>query len=275
MTYKTIVINLNVHTNNLKGLVQQAISIGERYGGHLVGVHIQPLDPFPMYAESRLPSIVLQMYKDLQTETSEKARRSFERQVAGSGCSYEFIESRGNTDDKINKMARYADLVITSQIVNGRPKSDLKGIESGIILGAPCPVMIIPASHSADFFGRRVMIAWDGSKEVSRAVKSAICILKTSSFVELVSIVKDSKTDDLNHEQIFQFLNRHGVEARSEFLEQSNLSVADRIIERIPKCGADLLIMGAYGHSRLKEMVLGGTTLDMLKRPPVPILLEH
>ena len=275
MTFKTIVINLNVHNNHSKGLIRKAISIGERFGSHLIGVLVQPADPFPIYAESRLPKVVLQMYQDLQTERAEKTRRGFERQMADSDCSFEFLDLRGHTDEKIIQVARCADLIMTLHNGNGKLEAEDMSTESGIILGASCPVLVVPAGCTPEFFGRRVMLAWDGSKEVARAIKSAVGVLKTSSYVEIVSVAKNTATESPEHEDIRDFLSRHGVEAKSEILNQTSLSVADQIIERIPKCAADLLIMGGYGHNRLREMVLGGTTLELLKAAPIPILLEH
>jgi nucleotide-binding universal stress UspA family protein len=140
------------------------------------------------------------------------------------------------------------------------------------------PVMIVPYMGPAATFGERVIVAWDASREAARAVNDALPLLKRAKQVGVVSV--NPRPWPFAHGEepgadIGLHLARHGVKVEVQRVEGRDIDTANAILSHVADRSADLLVMGGYGHSRLRELVLGGVTRTILTEMIVPVLMSH
>jgi nucleotide-binding universal stress UspA family protein len=136
----------------------------------------------------------------------------------------------------------------------------------------------VPFLGKTSTFGERVLIAWDNGREAARAVNDALPILKTAKSVTVLSVNPVLSSDGGRREpgaDISLHLARHGVKVEAARAVASDISVGDAIVADIAEDGVDLLVMGAYGHSRLRELMLGGVTRQILGNMFVSVLMSH
>jgi nucleotide-binding universal stress UspA family protein len=147
-----------------------------------------------------------------------------------------------------------------------------------VILACSRPVLVVPfARRRLDRIGTNVVVAWNGSREAGRAVQDAVPLLAMSGAVTVLLVDPEEDADIELAEDLVLHLARHGLYARTQVIrrELSTLSVSDTLLAQVADLDADLLVMGAYGHSRLREMILGGVTRDILRNMNVPVLMAH
>jgi len=175
--------------------------------------------------------------------------------------------------------ARYADLTIVGQLdpeeLLPRPEYE---IPERVALESGQPVLVVPYAGSFASVGRRILIAWNGSPQAARAVRDALPLLKRAEKVMVLTLNpaglgkgEETRPGD----RLLAHLRRHGIEAESHELTADHISAEDFILSRAVDEGADLIVMGAYGHSRAREVVLGGATRGMFKHMTMPVLMSH
>jgi nucleotide-binding universal stress UspA family protein len=166
-----------------------------------------------------------------------------------------------------------ADLVIASQYHDSIPAAAGYSPDD-LVLGTGRPVLIVPTAGDLKPIGDRALIAWNGSREVARAVFDSLPLLRQGVSLRLVAV--DSPRGDATLEPMARTLSRHGIEATAISISRSDgRSVSDEILKAAAEFEADLLIVGCYGHSRLRETVFGGATTRMLRDMTLPVLMAH
>jgi nucleotide-binding universal stress UspA family protein len=166
--------------------------------------------------------------------------------------------------------ARTADLVIL-----GKAESNGRNIAHDVVFGGGVPVIVVPPVEH-DGIGQRVAIAWNGSREAARAVKDALPILERAASVTILCVNQLAAGQNAQPgDDLARALRSHGIDAAVDNVVRKGQSVGDAIVSRLSDIGADLLVMGAWGHSRLREFVLGGVTRRVLEQSPVPVLVSH
>lgn len=170
-------------------------------------------------------------------------------------------------------LARTHDLTI----LDGEPAAAAvdRGLIEAVLTGSGRPLIVVPQGREA-FAGDRIVIAWDGSAKAARALNDAMPLLRTASHVELVSVTGEK---DLTHSvpgaEIAPHLARHGIAVNVLALPAQDGDVAETLRNHANLTRADMIVMGAYVHSRLREMFLGGTTQSLLKDCPVPLFMSY
>jgi nucleotide-binding universal stress UspA family protein len=147
-------------------------------------------------------------------------------------------------------------------------------VAEGFIFGSGRPVMVVPEHDLSGFDLSEVAIAWDGSRCASRAVFDAMPLLTNASKVTLL-LAHDKSISEASVEQLFAYLDRHGVRVERRDISLKGQGVGDALQDAALEAGSSLLVMGAYGHNRLKEFMLGGATKSVLDTPRLPILMSH
>ncbi len=133
----------------------------------------------------------------------------------------------------------------------------------------------MPYAGRLDRIGENAVVAWNGSREAGRAVQDALPLLAMSSVVTLLLVNPEEDVDIELAEDLVGHLGRHGLHAKTQVIRKELSAVSDTVLAQVAELDADLLIMGAYGHSRLREMILGGVTRDILRDMNVPVLMAH
>lgn len=215
---------------------------------------------------------------DYLRRRAEAIAREFRQDIAASGpLSYEVQLVDGVTADAVVRYGHASDLVVVGQgDDSARRDTTVHALAEHVLMEAGRPVLVVPSAGEFDGVPRHILVAWDGSREAAVALHAALPALR-SARVTLLSLRHPRDEHDaqrlLIHDMI-QFLQRHGVQARAES-EATEIGIADALLSRVSDLGADLLVMGAYSHSRFRERILGGVTRQILAQMTVPVLMAH
>lgn len=255
-----------------------AIKVAQRFGAHLVGLYVVPSPQVVGYVDTGILNQVL-------AEQAEEARRiaadveaGFREQAEAAAISAEWRIAEGFVSQAVSLHARYADLAIVGQ---DNPEDEATRpliAPQEIVLTCGRPVLVMPYVGNFPELGQRVLVAWNTSREATCAVNDALPLLEGAEQVVVLSINPRrgiTEHGDLPGADIALHLARHGVKATIEQLTSSELDVADVILSRAADLSIDLIVMGAYGHSRFRELVIGGATRGLLRHMTAPVLMSH
>ncbi len=211
-------------------------------------------------------------------ENADQVQETLERGLSVEDVRWEWLRSEGRATDQIARHAPLNDLVIVGAH-NPAGRVDFPSIlASDLAMEVRAPILVAPAGAAGFQLDRPAMVAWNGSAESARALRSAMPMLARASAVHLLWVeeTKEKGRNDLPPTDAAIYLARHGIEAIIDELHtDKGLSVADILLSASDARNAAYLVMGAYGHSRLRERILGGVTRDMLTDPKLPLLLTH
>ena len=291
MTYKTVLLHIDDGAGR-DARVAIAASVAQACGGHLTGVALTGVSRLLYQHQPDLdadPNLALHL--NFLRERAARALDGFEQQASSLGVGS--FEQRVIDDEAaggISLLARYADLVVISQYnAADRSPSVMRDFPAYVLLHAGRPVLIVPyalqagqlapAAHPAA--AQNVLISWNGSKEASRAVSAALPLLQRAKQVHVA--VFDAQLHAAEHgdhpgADILEYLARHGVQARLLLLDGGATrrgDIGEALLSQAADLSADLLVMGAYGHSRLRETILGGVTRTVLQSMTIPVLMAH
>lgn len=173
--------------------------------------------------------------------------------------------------------ARFCDLAVMPFPYGGKFKRDMEAALEGALLEGQCPILLLPQNVQPTAEPGRVVLAWNESPEAMRAVRAALPLLQGSDQVHVTVVDPSAHAPDRSDPGglIARYLVRHGIRVQIDILARSMPRVSDVIARHASDIGADLVVMGGYGHSRFRESLLGGATRDMLESSAVPILMAH
>ncbi len=177
--------------------------------------------------------------------------------------------------DEIGRLGRRFDLIIVGQPNRQKSLPD-EVVDEGVLFESGRPVIFVPFIHKGGVTLDRIMVCWDGSRTAARAIADAMPILKKAKQVEVVIISdKPGKADEVPGADLGQHLARHGLKIDVKRITSPDTDVPSTILSYAADSSADMIVMGGYGHSRLREFVLGGATRGMLEAMTVPVLMSH
>ncbi len=254
-----------------------AIDLAERLSGHLTGLTLVYDPVVPGYAVSPVPVDFMISARSEAVKAAKAAEDVFLSATKAAGVASEArsveIVSAGGLDEVVHEL-RLSDLVVVAEDDTDHPEPLRAQLIEAILFHAGAPLLIVPRHpQAAPADLGRVIIAWDGTITASRAVRSALPFLTAASSVEIV-VVDDGKELPTG-QRLTGYLARHGVAATTVTLPNPHKDVAGVLRQHAAETGAGLIVMGAYGHSRLLEWILGGATRGMLRKQSIPILMAH
>lgn len=276
--------NLLVHLDSEAAARQRgalALTLAEAHEAHLAAVIPTATPLLPSYIGAQLPRELIELQEKGARERAEATAAAFEAAAKDVGAKTEARVvscEEPRVAEVINLHARYADMIILGQHNADEPAPGGASLVEDVVLGAGRPVMIVPYIGTRQTPGGRVMVAWDGGREAARAVQDALPLLEAAEEV-VVLVIGASRHPESHGEEpgadIALHLSRHGVPTEVHRSDGANISVGEEILSRLADAGSDLLVMGGYGHSRLREVVLGGATRTILGEMTVPVLMSH
>ncbi len=255
-----------------------AIQLARAHEAHLTGAYVIPRSRIPSYLEVQVPKEILDKAAATRTEEAEAARKTFESACRAGGVPCEWRQGEGPTVETLALSARYADLVIVSQRNSEDDDLEMGEMPDRFILSAGRPVLLVPYAGTFPQVGRTVVVAWDASRLATRAVNDALPLLRKAAKVHLLAVNPEGGQEghgEIPCADIGHHLARHGVKAEASSLRVDDLEVGDALLSRASDFGADLIVMGAYGHSRWRELVLGGVTRHLLNHMTAPVFMSH
>ena len=279
MAYK----DLLVHVDDSKGCaarVEAAVELAIAHDAHLTGVSLLT-DPAPSsFVQGYLPQDVVDMLQRQARERADAALGRFAEVAKRNQIPFETHIDRvlyTAMAEALATNARYADLVILGQA--GPDDADVpRYLPEEVTLASGRPSLVIPYIGPGATLGQRVSVAWDASREAARAVNDALPILQRAQAVGVVTV--NPREGPFGHGEqpgadIALHLARHGIKVEVQRVESRDVDVANTILSHIADRSSDLLVMGAYGHSRVRELVLGGVTRTILHDMTVPVFMAH
>jgi len=275
--YKTLLVPVDARNRSARSIGIAARLAGE-FGSHVVGLYVRPPSDFPafVYAESGA-ALLADVQQKLVAELSATAQKQFEAGAKAAGLTTtEWRTADGEPADVVALHARYADLVIINQTDTGA--SYASHFADAALLGLGRPALLIPHVGEFKTIGRNVLVCWNASREAARAVTDALPFLQRAAKVTVMSVdAHPSLTGhgELPGADISLFLSRHGVKAEVAQMPSAGVEVGNVILSRAFDLGADLIVMGAYGHARVRELVMGGASRTILASMTVPVLMSH
>jgi nucleotide-binding universal stress UspA family protein len=280
MTYKNVLIHIDRGPRSGERL-DLGLGIAQAFGAHCVGMFALSAMRIPSYARAEASAIIAEAEAKFRAEAEQAGEAVFRGAVSRSG--YTLAEWRASKRDALGAAllsARYSDLVVVGQREEGA--EEMTGIApefvDELVLAAGRPVLVIPYAGRFPSVGKNVLVAWNASREAGRAVTDAIPLLQRADSVQVVAFDPGkggADHGDVPGADIGLFLARHGVKVQVAQQNGAGLDIGAQILSRAADVGADLIVMGAYGHSRIRELVLGGATRTLLESMTVPVLLSH
>jgi nucleotide-binding universal stress UspA family protein len=275
MTFKDILVYAD-DNKSAAAYLDFAIGFAATYQAHLTALHVMA-PPF-VPADITGGTAAVQIFEWQQEFTQQRAAAAKKTVAAAEKRSGRDIEWRcvdGDPLDTAILHARYADMTIVAQR-DGDTTAPISDLAETVFLEAGRPVLTVPAYGKFVSAGDRVLIAWNGSREATRAVHDALPILTRAKAVTILEI---NPTEGLQPRipgaDIAVHLARHGINTQAAATTASDISVGDTLLSRAADLGADLLVMGGYGHSRLREFAFGGATKHLLNHMTLPVFMSH
>ena len=276
MTYKTMLVHLN-DSRRAEAVLEPAAQLATRFNSHLIGLHVYaavPAPPIPM-APAALGSIVA-----AERKNSEAIADTFQRLIRNHQFVAEWqLQKVPHVDlaRVVMERGRAADLIVAAQTDPDWDLSPLMDFPERLALESGRPVLIIPYAGRHSSIGRRVVIAWNAGRESARATFDALPLLQGADSVHILEIKdrSDASSTLAPDTSIAAALGRHGIKPEVRTSVAADISVGDEILSRAADLDADLLVMGAYGHSRFCELVFGGATRQIARHMTLPTLLSH
>ena len=280
MGYKSILAVLD-NSKHVSGVISIAIDLARRFDAHLVGLYAVHAAAASHALQEPWLAATLQDHAAKVDEQARLCEAAFARATQSAlGRAAEFRRADMDSASAVTVQARYADLVVIGQHDLGETTTGVPAsLVERSILGLGRPMLVVPYYISAyPNLGRNVLVAWRGTRESVRAVHDALPLLKRAEKVVIMAVNPETSTrghGEIPGVDLATYLARHGVKAEVRASVAPNIGVGDELLARASDMSADLLVMGAYGHSRLQELVMGGVTRTMIEHMTLPVLMSH
>jgi nucleotide-binding universal stress UspA family protein len=277
MAYKTILVHCDV-SRGTAGRLRIAADLADRFGGHVIGLYVRRAFQAPAFtAAGPAMDSLYRTYETTVRAEEAMAAAAFRDAVGNKGLSSEWRVADGYVDEILAAEARVADLVIVGQAEPDSPPTTTPAdLAEGIAMAAECPVLIVPYIGAAKPPGKTVMLCWNDSREAKHAATAALPLLAAAD--KVIVLIIDPKADRNREEpgaDVAVWLARHGVKVTVQRDSAADSDVGGVILSRAADHDVDLIVMGIYGHSRLRERVLGGASRTLLASMTAPLLVAH
>ena len=284
MTIRKVLVPLDGSDRDRHAL-DAAFAVAHVFGAHIDAMHVrvQPVDTLPFVGEGMSAALVQELVELSERETAARAaiaRKTFEAMRAAAAVplatavrptatpSALWLELEGQEEDAVAAAGRLADLIV---LATPEPSGSIGNPGTfGVALFETGRPVLVAGKHGAPLRLDHIIVAWDGSAQAARALAAALPFLACAKKVSIVSAQDPGEDDDLK--SVPAYLAWHGIAAESRTIGH-HPSVGDALNAAARE--ADLLVMGGYSHSRLREMILGSVTRHMLERATLPLLLAH
>ncbi len=287
MTIRTILVCVG-STDVSRVLLKSAFHIARNIGAHLQVLHVisDPRETIPLLGEGMSVAMIDDMTRLAEDECNKRAQLArahydacqaeFSAPVTDNplaeGFSVSWTEAGGREDEVLAQYGRLADLIIVS-----RP-SDEAEVGHTLMLNAALfesgrPALVVPP-EGVEHVGRNVVVSWNGSAQSSRAVSSALPVLRNAESVTIFTI-ESPQTSGHSSTGMAEYMAYHGIKCSLKTLTGSGTSVGEALLKEADDIGADLIVMGAYTHSRMRQLILGGVTRCVLETSTVPLFMAH
>ncbi|MGZ5910454.1 MAG: universal stress protein [Reyranella sp.] len=277
VTYKTILVHCDAG-KSVTSRLDVAVGLTQRFNAHLVALHARPPFQPPAFVESGM-DLLLDDYEENVKTSQSAAAAAFTKAIDGKEIASEWRAVDGLADSSLIAHARYADLVIVGQ--NDPDATTVLPVPSDlpetVALSTGRAVLVVPHIGVQKTPGGTVLLCWNASRESARAASEALPLLKAAK--QVIVLIVGSKTGDNPGAEpgasVAAWLSRHGVKVTVQRDSSADADAGSAILSHAADHDADLIVMGIYGHSRWRELVLGGASRTLLSSMTAPVLMAH
>jgi nucleotide-binding universal stress UspA family protein len=276
MTIKDLLLNLAIGVDN-DGTIEYAISLARAFDAHLAAVAFAYDEVPPAMLAGEVPAAWIEEYRKEAQRAAQAAVGRFEDAAKRAGVSAQggwLPATFAGSADLFARMTRRFDLSVVRQTEVGNSTPAPLVIEAALFQTGR-PVLVVPYIQRTGIKLDRVIVCWDGSSSAARAAGDAMPFLERAKMVQVVVVTERGKSDEIPGADIAQHLARHGVRVDVKQIVAPDTKPAEVLLSHAADTSADLLVLGGYGHSRLRELVLGGVTRSILETMTVPTLMSH
>lgn len=261
MSYKSLLVHVGLAGEADEALLA-AVKIAQAYEATVIGLGAEALE-LPPGSEYACDGMLIQELRNQVEQELTAAETQFLRATAAAPCEALWLSSCADPTRAMRQHARGADLIVAARPSPHLSRGQVPDLVE-LLMDASAPVFLVPASGQA-FEGRRVVVAWKDTLETCRAITAALPMLVRAEEVVVAAVSKAGRDDDPSaRAEVVDRLKRHGVAASGRIIARGSGAVAEDLENAADLVGADLLVLGAFGHSRLQEWALGGVTRDLV-----------
>jgi nucleotide-binding universal stress UspA family protein len=266
-------------TQPARPVVNYATSLAAKLGARLDGVAFgyEPITAELTFEGAAAVAAVMEMQREQALKNADTALMAFEAEAKLQGITYTSRKAAAipaEAAETIGSLARLYDLTIVAQ-PDGKAAANYNLVPEAVLFNSGRPMLMVPYIHERAFEARRVMVCWDGKRAAARAVLDAMPFLSAAEAVNIVAINEDSDATEATAAALATHLARKDIAAKAERLTAERGAIDSTILSAAADRGAQLIVMGGYGHSRLREFVLGGATRGILQSMTIPVLMSH
>jgi nucleotide-binding universal stress UspA family protein len=273
---KDVVVNLSGATPQ-DFAADYAVSVAKTFGAKITGVAFVYEPVIPDTVMGGIPTDLIEIQREENTKAAKTAVDRFEAaaKTAGVSAATRMLDaSLAGAASTFGQIARRFDISVVGQAKPERGAAEELMIE-GALFESGRPLIVVPYIQKQGLKLDRVILSWDGGRMAARAIADAMPLIARAKAVDLVIVTERSKNEEITGANMSEHLARHGVTAAVKRIAKGDIAVQDTILDYVADSGADLIVMGGYGHSRLREFILGGVTRSILKSMTVPVLMSH
>lgn len=288
MSFRTLLVPL-FGTESDRAALKAALTFARGFDAHVEALFakLDPRDAIPVLGEGMSGAMVEEIMKAAETDTTTHralARRTFDEAVAAAGARFAdsppveesltagWNEILGRAEEVAVGESRLSDLVVFAA-PKGEDTGEAVSTLENVLLGSGRPVLYV-SDNIPQEIGRRVAVAWNGKPEGARTVALAMPILESAETVNVLT-VETAATQAAAGRRLVDYLSWHRINSSLTIMQSSSYPVGRTLMEKAEALGCDLILMGGYGHSRMREMILGGVTRYVFGHPGLPVLMAH
>lgn len=273
---KTILACLS-DEKDAQDILRIALPIAERHGSHLIGAHVQEHVAFYPGVAVHVPAEIYVDFQERQAADTEAVKAIFDDLTRTAACPKEWRLIKAGSPDTATallKAAYTADLVILSQSEYSGDQSSTHYVQENVIRGCGRPVLFVPAGCEAQRLGEKVVIGWSPTREAARATHDVLPLLSEGAEVIIATVSKAAPEGHDDTTELARMLDRHGFKVEVVHRTAPKANVAEELDGLAFERGADMIVTGAFGHSRLHDFVIGAVTLDLMQQARMPVLFS-
>jgi nucleotide-binding universal stress UspA family protein len=274
---KDTVVNLSVG-NSRDVAADYAVSVANAFGAHVAGMAFAYEPVIPGTVMGGVPAELIEASLAESRKAAGDAIARFDQAAGRAGVSFEsrvLDATLVGAADLFGRIARRFDLSVVAQAEPDKAAGEDLIIEAALFQSGR-PVIVVPYIQRTGLVLERVLVCWDGGRTAARAIGDAIPFLTRANAVDVVIVATEpGKGDEISGADMGRHLARHGLKVEVKRIVAGDIDVANAILSYAADSSADFMVMGGYGHSRLREFILGGATRRILQSMTVPVLMSH
>ena len=280
MSYKTILVCLTTPTN-AERLMNAAVLLARKFNAHLIGLHtLQSIEVYPGIALD-LPKQAVQTFQAEQTKQADAIKAVFDKATQGEDFISEWRLVNADSAHAADRMVEHslcADLIIMGQADQDKDRADQRDAQESVIRKSGRPVLVIPSVGKFETIGNHALVGWSATRESSRAMHDALPLLAGGGKATILWVSHSDRDADYlqtTARAVAGLMDRHGVNATVAHWQNTEIAIADALLNEAFDRGADMIVTGAFGHSRFYDFVIGATTTGLLQHMTVPVLFSN